>query len=328
MLKWLFGSKDQSAAQKSGPVSKAQRIDRRFQRGRLGGVVHVPELGLIGSHSQSPNGRYVLLWRDGDDAGTSGGARQSGHGRYYLVDGDCVVAEGRAERPNDGKVADNGTFIINDWHFFTGELRGTFMAFRADGSPIIARRFAANLFNNGLAENGGLAVCQTANAPNDDSSRLTIFDLDAGREVGGCIPESGWASEYAFPGGSRVSLVYRDLGGFDYATDGTFLDRERWIEASLLRGAPYLIQTLLRDAGDTPSPALLQRLIVATDAALQNPDYGDARWQAQTFKHRGVCLDGLGRQKEALASFEKALALDPKIGVKRRIEQLRKLTST
>ncbi|WP_409019836.1 hypothetical protein [Brevundimonas vesicularis] len=57
-------------------------------------IVQVRELNFIGSHAKSANGRYVLLWRDGNDDGTRGGARESGLGRYYLIDGDLVVADG------------------------------------------------------------------------------------------------------------------------------------------------------------------------------------------------------------------------------------------
>lgn len=81
-------------------------------------------------------------------------------------------------------MADNGTFTLNDWRF-TSALAGTFLAFRADGSPIIAHDFAANIYESGLSPDGRLAVCQACNASNsEDSSRLVIFDLEAGVETG------------------------------------------------------------------------------------------------------------------------------------------------
>jgi hypothetical protein len=327
MFKWLFGAKA-APPQKSKTSAIGRRIDLRAFNGKAFNVVHVAELGFTGLYSQSPNQRFILIWRDGNDEGTHGGARQSGLGRFYLIDNGHIVCEGRVERPNDGKVANNGTFIINDWHFNTGELSGTFLAFRGDGSQIITRRFEANLYNNGLAEDGCLAVCQTANAPNSpDSSRLTIFDLETGVETGGCVPESGWATGYEFSE-QGVRLVYKDLGAFNYGTDGSFTDRQHWITASLERGSIYVIQNLVHEVGEAPESGLLERLLAATHVAATNPDYGDIRSQALVMKLRGICLDSLSRPSDALVAFEKALALDPKIGVKRRAEQLRKqLTS-
>jgi len=60
-------------------------------------------------------------------------------------------------RPNDGKVADNGTFIFNDWGFGDG-LKGTFRAFDSLGQNLIVRRFRANLLNNGISFDGRFAV--------------------------------------------------------------------------------------------------------------------------------------------------------------------------
>lgn len=315
MLKWLLGGKEQAGG------APQNRVDVRALGVGNSDLVSVRELDFFGHCNRSPNGRYALLWRDGN--GSTGGARSSGLGRYYLLDGDRVAVAGEMERPNDGKVADSGTFILNDWRF-TSVLAGTFYAFRADGTEIIARPFAANLYNNGLAPDGRLAACQTANAPSPDGSRLTIFDLEYGIETGGCVPESGWGNSYEFPSGDRVRLVHRDLGAFDYALDGTFIDRDGWIDASLRKGVPHLIQNMLREAGENPPPTLLGRLLKATDIALYNPDYKDGRWQASILKTRGTCLDRLGRTQEALDTYDRALKLDPKIGLKKRAEALRK----
>ena len=58
-----------------------------------------------------------------------------------------MICEGRSERPQDGKVANDGTFILNDWMLGEG-LKGRFVAFRRDGTAILARDIAANLMTN------------------------------------------------------------------------------------------------------------------------------------------------------------------------------------
>lgn len=52
-------------------------------------------------------------------------------GRYLLIDDDRLVVDARMQRPQDGKVADDGTFILNDWGD-SDALSGTFYAFRSD----------------------------------------------------------------------------------------------------------------------------------------------------------------------------------------------------
>jgi hypothetical protein len=314
----LFGTGDRKE-----PDAAKQATGAKARVVLDGSFLEIPSLGFFGQYARSPNGRFTLAWRDATHT-EAGDARRTTPGRYLLIEGDEIIVQGRAERPHDGKVTDDGDFIINDWLHFTGELSGIFLAYRHDGSQIIARRFEANLYNNGLSADGKLAVCQTCNAPNEDGSRLTIFDLEAGAEVGGCVPESGWADRYEFPASDRVRLVHRDRGAFDYALDGSFLGREQWIAASLERGDIYIVQKLLRDAGEQPPVELLERLLLGTTAALKSLEAKDGRYRALAFKLQGTCLDGLGRGRKALASYDAALALDAKIGVKRRAEQLRK----
>ena len=164
-----------------------------------------------------------------------------------------VRDEGVRDRPNDGKVAENGRFILNDCSN-SGELSGTFYAFEPDGTDILTRTFSANLNNNGLAPGGGMAVCQTCNAPNSpDSSILAVFDLETARELYAWHPRSGWSSSYALPaGGKEIALSYSRGGTYHYELEGAFLEEARWTSEQLPEGqrAPTRLSATL---GTLPS---------------------------------------------------------------------------
>ena len=326
MLRRLFGQERISQAEAIRPRT-ARRIDRPALDRGSGLIAHVPELGFIGRQAVSPNGRYVLLWRDGDDSGGRGGARDAGPGRYVLIDDDRVVAEGRAARPNDGLVADTGVFVLNDWRFGAA-LAGTFLAFAPDGRQILARPFAANLFNNGLSADGRRAVCQTCNAPGSpDSSRLTFFDLGRGVETGSCVPDSGWASSYEFPErGDVVRLRY--LGGrvYDYAVDGRFIGRDAWAAAAVAEGDLPVMRRLLDETGDA-TPQTLEAMRDSLTATLANMSGVDPSHRALALRLKGQCCERLGDVEAALRAYDAALANDPKIGVKRQADRLRKRLS-
>ena len=117
VLDWITGTGRKTVAAKGGSSSGGSA---RYEI--TAGLIFINGRDFVGSYSRSPNGRFILAWRDANDAGTRGGARANGHGRYILIDGDAIVAEGRVERPNDGKVADTGVFILNDWLFFSERL--------------------------------------------------------------------------------------------------------------------------------------------------------------------------------------------------------------
>ena len=127
----------------------------------------------MGSYRSSPDGRLVLVCGTVVD---HQGAR-SRSGGYAVLDGKHLVVTGHAERPQEGRIADNGIFVFNDW-LHNDALCGRFKAFGADGAPLIDQYFDANLLGNGLSGDGRYAICQTASAPGSpDSTIVAAFDL-------------------------------------------------------------------------------------------------------------------------------------------------------
>jgi hypothetical protein len=293
----------------------------------FGDIIDISQRGMFGLYSRSPNERFILAWRDSNEEGTHGGARTSGLGRYVLLDNGKIACEGRLERPNDGKVADTGVFVVNDWHFFTIKLHGTFYAFRPNGSEILHQRYNANLYNNGVSRDGRHAACHTCNSDDErDSAVLTIFDLEAGSERTRWRADSGWANGYEFSAdGSRVWLDYPHGLKLAFTLDGDFLDRQVWIDDGLARGDIYMVARILRELGDQPPADTLMRLIVGLDVGLKSIRDSNPRSKAYALRLKGECHDRLGDFSVALECYEAALGLDPKVGAKRRASQLRKM---
>jgi hypothetical protein len=319
LFTWLFGK---VTRQPSGWSSRNE--ERQVPSSQSIQTVNIRSRNFVGLSAGSPNRRYTLAWRDANESGKVGGFRESGYGRYILLDGERIVAEAEMARPNDGKVADNGNFILHDWGF-GGSLKGTFSAFRADGKRILSRHFKANLLNNGLSPDGVIAVCHTCNSDSEtDSAILAVFDLAKGVEMASWRPESGWPTYYEFPEeGTVIRLGYPRLGSFAFTLTGDFIDRERWIEAALDEGNLYLVERLLKEADTNLPTEFLAKLIRSIDHSLAGAVI-DARTRAYGLKLKGRCLDSLASLDAALDCYDQALALDPKIGVKRRADQIRK----
>jgi hypothetical protein len=287
---------------------------------------------FFGEYSRSQNERYTVAWSDSDREGGAGGFRH-GEGEYLLIEGRTVVVAGKLPRPNDGKVANNGTFIINDWGFGDG-LKGTFHAF--DRSGILSKTFSANLYNNDLSPDGELAVCQTAASDSEDAGLLTLFDLIQRSVIAQWVPESGWAGAYEFDKDRRwIWLVYSGRAYADYpdakwvySFEGSFLDRGKWISYKLKWGDfTTLIMTVKARLTGNSGPiemaearSLISSLQMALDkGATQYPD-----WHAEAQKLLGILSERVREPGEAIKCYQNALELNPKIGVKRRLAALRK----
>ncbi|MGH1558209.1 hypothetical protein ACRAWD_11235 [Caulobacter segnis] len=235
---------------------------------------------------------------------------------------DEVVVEGRLERPHDGKVTNDGVFLLHDWRFGQ-DLSGRICAFAADGRVLVDHAVEANLFNNGVSPDGAFAASQTANAPNEDGNQLFVFDLTQGVLIARFSPEIGWADSYKFNAKTRtIRLRQRDGGEFAFGFDGTFIDREAWIEHGLAAGKPMVLETLLREAGGKVDAALARRWKDGLNRAMADPDLHPA-YKARMLRYSAEGYEAEGDAAAALAAYEAAVQADPKLGVKRKIAQLR-----
>lgn len=282
----------------------------------------------FGACSKSPDGRWSISWSDSDPSGRRGGYRESGEGAYLLYDNmkRRVVLRGRLERPNDGHVANNGTFSLEDWHF-GGELSGTLYVIRPDGMVAIRRRLKANIFNSAISPNGRYAMCQTANSPDEDGGSVFLFDVDSGEQLFSVAPQGAWAQRYSIEE-EPVRLVahIQGLGAFRYDQDGNFLDGEQ-LEQAILEKGDYSICLLtveraLKEEG--ASQNRIHRLLAAVRRVRSSGADDDPRWKPLAMKLQGIAHELLGEPDAAIHVYTQALALDPKIGVKRRLAALQK----
>ncbi|WP_235661539.1 hypothetical protein [Pseudomonas coronafaciens] len=95
-----------------------------------GGLLTVPARDYYGLYKYSPKKAWAISWKDSTPDGRRGGHREEGEGRYVLIDvaNNAVLVDARMPRPNNGAVADNGSFCLEDWHFGSA-LSGTFHVF-------------------------------------------------------------------------------------------------------------------------------------------------------------------------------------------------------
>ena len=308
---WPFRSKDSPA-----PPTELRKSSR--------GILSARSIGLLGAYKESPNSVYTVVCQDNDYASGKGGARNSSSGRIVLLSGSKILWERACQRPNDGQVADNGTVAVADW-LFTEDLSSKLVAYDVQGTLLLEQKFSANAFNIGLSLDGRFAAIQLCNSSTDDSSTLSVFDLQAGHRLGRFRPVTGWANGYEFDGAARtISLIYRNGRAYRFSFDGTFLDNERYQNERVADAGPTELVLIVRerreDATNVDPQQLLELLDSSWAQGLENyPDY-----LAIAHRLRGELREQLGQFEAAAAAYRLALALNSKIGVKKKLAALEK----
>ena len=291
--------------------------------------VTIDEIGFFGEFAESPDGKFTVAWADREPSGNRGGFRNSGHGSYILACEDQLVLKGNMERPNDGRVADNGSFVLNDWLFGEG-LNGVFYAINRDGSVLVQRRFEANLLNNSISSDGRFALCQTCNSDTPDGNLLCLFDLGSGETLWSRNPATGWTWDYSFDiEKSILSVQHEHLSKFRYGLkSGEFLDEERWIEERTKHGSGFELLDIAKERitqlKEPPSEDEINDITELLKTALGRGLDTYPHQQAIVFRNLGELKERVGDQLAAIDYYEKAMEKDSKVGVKRRLSQLKR----
>jgi len=193
---------------------------------------------FIGEYERSSNGRYTISWVDGHITvvgSSEADGRRNIPGKFLLLDRNREAVRGAMERPNNGHVADNGTFVLCDWTF---ERNGAiFYAADRTGKLILERKFG-KLTDCGISPDGRFACCHALNSNDDDTSKLHFFDLTTGKLLWAREPETGLSGKsYRFDTKKGLLyLVYRDWGPLAYNFAGEFLDAQTWRQRQMELG--------------------------------------------------------------------------------------------
>ena len=315
--------------------SSARRTSREQRLGDASlsadGWLTIDSIGYFGQYVKSPNGRYTFSWVESPIMEGPDGRSRKPQGTYLLMDGKGVVLKGRMPRPNDGVVSDVGVFAINDWTFGDG-LAGVFNVMSPRGEALLKKRFRANLNNCGISSDGRFAVCQTCNSDHDaHSGMLFFFDVASGQLLWKKEPETGWASSYEFDVANRLLfLCYEGIGKYRYTFEGQCLDEERWrIESRAKRlqnpSGYDLVYIAEEKLGEIETGKASADQYAAVESMLKRSVGMDIseNIKAQAHRRLGEVAEKLDRPSDAIREYERALELNPKVGCKRRLAQLK-----
>lgn len=246
-------------------------------------------------------------------------------GEVALFHNNKNVFYERFDRPFTGRVANNGTFIINDG--MSGEgLHSTLWAYKISGQKIIQHHFSANMKTFDISENGQYVICQLYSSETSDRSSMTLFDLESGKLLWQKIPETWVAESFRFDIENKaIYLIYENEEKYKYSMTGEFLDKDKWYQHLKNHGSGFQLKELadkLIQNGKMPVDKnqiseALNLYKIAAERLKANPYFC-----AQVYRKIGEIYENLDNTVEAIKNFELALLYNPNVGVKKKLQVL------
>lgn len=289
--------------------------------------ISIPEIDFRAiSPIQSENEKFLLAYRDSYHV-LKDGKRETVEGQVVFIKDNELFLKNELERPHDGKVSENGNFIINDW-MLSGELCGTFYAFNSEATVIMRTKFNSNLGNNELSENGQYAVLETAHSPSDDADKIFFFDLNNKKILWERKRDAGNVKRFKFDLKNKLLTVFYDNDrNYRHSFQGEFLDQDKIENDRISYADGYGLFNIAKERMeklDYENNSLSdygEVLSFLEKSLKQNiSDYTKAR----VYRKIGEIYYNFDKTDETLENFEKAMSHDPKVGIKRLYDKLNK----
>ncbi|NLE01617.1 MAG: hypothetical protein GX640_17270 [Fibrobacter sp.] len=327
MLKHFFKIISEFLNEKQTTLSKIEREEVQY----IGkNFIRIPSLQFFGRYSVSSNKDWIIAWSDSDSATGTGGYRESGKGSYVLIHNSKPCIIGKLERPSLAKVADNGTFIINDI-MFGDNLASVLIIFDNCGNEIIKHRFEAKMFSTGLSECGQYAACQLCFSESEDSGQMALFSLEQRNVLWKARPYPEWVESFDFRLNERLIVnCYSNGRKYKIHLDGSPLETEIYEEDTISNGdlfsAIELLQKRVSVAMEKGNDKVIYNNRSRFLELVPRAKNADKAYSAKIYRYIGEIDEYLKDFSKAIANYEMAINYDPKIGVKRKLQALKKIT--
>lgn len=292
-----------------------------------------------GRRLRSPNGRWVLAlgsvldWDaqelSSDDANETA---------FLLGDGKLACQITSLRRPREAALCDAGNFAIND-HGPADDFIGagaSLSVFSTKGECLSSLRLGAAIEMPALSPDGRILAFHTLAAPSNSTNQEDGESLFVVEAISGAVRWRAnlpviWPLSIDIDGAeSRVIVRGHSGESYRYTFDGEFLDSDLLEAASLEADAAsesgYALFDRACELLQGPAAEASRDARSECTSLLEKALGKEMSPNAMGLAHRllGEIAEAEGDVDLALAAYEAAIASNPRVGVKRRLDALRK----
>lgn len=302
------------------------------------GWLSVEQINFHGRSIRSTNNRWILLHGQVLDHGASSWSSDDPTGVAILFDRGAETCRlDSLSRPETLALSNAGVFAVNEWgpsYEFLGP-RCRLRAFTSDGNCIFEHRSGAAMDLPAISADGRYLAWHTLSAPREsarpeDGASVFLVDLHGPTFLWQRPVPIVWPKRITFDEGAQHVVVHPSSNeGLRYTYTGEFLDSEM-VEGIELRSAladerGYSLFNLAcarvaRTPLDMQSDEQVQEIENLIRTALEKQMSPNTKARA----HRlfGEIAEHRGDGNLALAQYRAAIALNPKIGLKKKVKSL------
>jgi hypothetical protein len=274
--------------------------------------------GFLGNKEYSPNGDFCVSFIDGHYEND-----KWKKGNIALVKDKKLLFKKKLHRPNDFFVSNDGIVIGCDW-LNSDALTGKFLILDSTGEELFTKKTTANLGNCAISDNSQIALFETYNSDTNDGDKIFIVDILQKKIINKFERPTSFSNAIIDTEAKRIKLKNHKGFIFEIDFEGNQTNVEEYKNHILTKGSVY---DKLCVFADKPYEAKLKdpKYLELLTKALTDIDATNSFGKDKIYKMIGDYYEANGNIEKTIENWEEAFMLNPRVGVKRKLEVLKKV---
>jgi hypothetical protein len=273
--------------------------------------------GFYGNREYSPNGNFCVSFADGHYEND-----KWKKGDIALIKDKKLLFKKKLQRPNDFFVSNDGIVIGCDW-LNSDALTGKYLIFDSTGEELFAKKTTANLGNCAISENSQIALFETYNSDTNEGDKIFIIDVSQKHIIHKFERPTSFNSAIIDTEAKRIKLKSHKGFIFEIDFEGNQTNTEEYENHILTKGSVYDKLWVYADKPDKmklKDPKYLELLTMALTDIDATYSFG----KDKIYRMIGYYHEANGNIEKTIENWEKAFMINPKVGVKRKLDVLKK----
>lgn len=283
---------------------------------------------------ESMNHKYLLLWQSGlqfnDKFET---------GYYFVVEDNTIKVLGEIDKPCDGKIANNGTFIISDSRSYS-QNGSVIWVLNIQGYVIYRHLYPNHINFVAISEDGKYAACSVGG----DCS-LQVFDLKAQRIISQFSPEIYYSSIEIDESDQSICIIDDDnWNKIKFNLAGELIDKEAYQNQCIENANGYhlinAVEAFLHHDDKVDYDNFETQMTHTIKASLLKSGKADYQnletllrkalekgvstsYQGSAYQLLGEIAEAKGNVAQAVTMYTTALQYAPKLPIRKKLKALK-----
>jgi tetratricopeptide (TPR) repeat protein len=301
---------------------KANEISGNEIGDLVSGVNNINKFDFIGNTSKSDNERFTVGFRDlyyEEDKPING--------EIILIENNEFKYRKKFIRPNDAIVSNSGIVVFCDW-LESNQLNGDFIILDLNGEIIYKKNVEANLGICSISFDSSIALFETFSSDNDDSNKIFVIDVFKRNLI------SAFSKEFRFKNikiDTQLSQIYfindNDILIYDFwgnLKNAQEIEDKLFNSTNIPKHIAYLYNLCFENCQQFIDNQNYLKYLDNINEQINEIEIWQRRDLAKVYKCIGDFFESKSDLSNAIIYFEKALELDKKVGLKRKLDKLKK----